>query len=390
MELPKNVTQVGECDRNCRIYVEDYVMSYLKQCNKEAQDGPIAAALYGVRRQEADLVCLFFYGACRLSLLKRAGRQLAQTQLQEIEVLRQQHFSEYEFLGYRILDGEMVEGFYVYEQGISRYINGYAQFYEKNDSMLNFMLEERQEAKPEEFHPEKYRVAEKNRGTEKNRRTEKRRTAEKNRDAEKSIGGKSGHAVFPKQVAAAALVICCAAGIVFRGGSQAGGALKETAARIMEELQKQQLPDAMSASASGVVVGTIVTEDKLTEAIQKENSQPDKETQDAETAIETEETEAQTEDQAAQQEEDVTQEQKEQTGETAEAEGQAVQTSSGQDKVQTQETDQPVTYTIRKGDTLTGICMARYGSDQKVSEICALNDITNPNDIKTGQKILLP
>ena len=34
MELPRNITQVGETDRNCKIYVEDYVVSYMRQMNK--------------------------------------------------------------------------------------------------------------------------------------------------------------------------------------------------------------------------------------------------------------------------------------------------------------------------------------------------------------------
>ena len=37
MELPKNITQIGEADKHCRIYVEDYV-SYIKQMNGMAQN----------------------------------------------------------------------------------------------------------------------------------------------------------------------------------------------------------------------------------------------------------------------------------------------------------------------------------------------------------------
>ena len=47
-------------------------------------------------------------------------------------------------------------------------------------------------------------------------------------------------------------------------------------------------------------------------------------------------------------------------------------------------------YTIKKGDTLIGICIKRYGSDKRVAEICALNNIENPDDIKVDDKILLP
>ena len=51
---------------------------------------------------------------------------------------------------------------------------------------------------------------------------------------------------------------------------------------------------------------------------------------------------------------------------------------------------QPTAYTIKKGDTLIGISLRNYGSITIVSEICALNGITDPYDIKIGQEILLP
>ena len=51
---------------------------------------------------------------------------------------------------------------------------------------------------------------------------------------------------------------------------------------------------------------------------------------------------------------------------------------------------QPVAYTIKSGDTLIGISMKNYGNESMVKEICALNRISNPDDIKVGEKILLP
>ena len=135
MELPKNITQIGQADNNVKIYVEDYVVSYMKQLNHMAQNKELAVALYGVRKEEEGVSYLFFYGAAKLDFLQRETRHLSQAQHQEIERLRRHYFEELEFLGYRILDGEMVEGFHVCEQGICRYITGYAQFYEKNDKL---------------------------------------------------------------------------------------------------------------------------------------------------------------------------------------------------------------------------------------------------------------
>ena len=51
---------------------------------------------------------------------------------------------------------------------------------------------------------------------------------------------------------------------------------------------------------------------------------------------------------------------------------------------------EPKTYMIQRGDTLIGISMRNYGSNGRVAEICSLNGITDPDDIKIGQKILLP
>ena len=156
MELPKNITQIGAANNRCKIYIEDYVISYIKQLNQVAGDKDIAVALYGVRKEENDVTYLFLYGACKLNFLQRESRHLSQAQQQEIERLRVKHFGDYIFLGYRLLNGEMIEGFHVCEQGICRYVAGYAQFYEKNDSMLAYMLDVRQEVQPETVNLEKY------------------------------------------------------------------------------------------------------------------------------------------------------------------------------------------------------------------------------------------
>ena len=50
----------------------------------------------------------------------------------------------------------------------------------------------------------------------------------------------------------------------------------------------------------------------------------------------------------------------------------------------------PISYTIQKGDTLTSISMKYYGTKDKVKDLCAYNNIQNPDDIRYGQKILIP
>ena len=113
-------------------------------------------------RAEDGVAYLFAYGSAKLNFLQKPMRHLSQAQEQEIEKLRRKYFPEMTFLGYQILNGEMVEGFQICEQEICRYVAGYAQFYEKNDSMLAYMLENRgEEAAPEKVDQEKYEVVKK-------------------------------------------------------------------------------------------------------------------------------------------------------------------------------------------------------------------------------------
>ena len=195
MELPKNITQIGEADKHCRIYVEDYVVSYIKQMNGMAQNKDIAIALYGRKTAEDGVAYLFAYGSAKLNFLQKPVRHLSQAQEQEIEKLRRKYFSEMTFLGYQILNGEMVEGFQICEQEICRYVAGYAQFYEKNDSMLAYMLENRgEEAEPEKVDQEKYEVVKK--------RQEERRQRQESGYASRAAGHTENTSVEYRRAAA--------------------------------------------------------------------------------------------------------------------------------------------------------------------------------------------
>ena len=382
MELPKNITQIGETNQYCKIYVEDYVFSYMKQLNQFAQDKNIGVALYGSRKEEAGVSYLFLFGACKLNFLQRESRHLSQAVLQEAEKQRRKHFPGYEFLGYRMLNGEMIEGFHVYEQGTCRYIEGYARFYEKNDSMLAFMLEERQEeAKPEEFNQDKY--------DEVKKRQEERRAAAAERGTRPSVfrenqqkqqrhtaAKKDNNMVKMRLAAAAAFLVLCVAGLAAMGNGERLEDLQLAAKRLMSEFTQRQLPDAMEANGPAQV-GTIVTEDKLTDAILKENlaalntKAPAPAATSSPTANPTpvptmNPTPAPTPVPTAN------------------------PTPAPTPVPTAAPTAAPVSYTIKKGDTLIGICIKRYGSDARVAEICELNNIKNPDDIKVDDKILLP
>ena len=401
MELPKNITQIGEADKHCRIYVEDYVVSYIKQMNGMAQNKDIAIALYGRKTTEDGVTYLFAYGSAKLNFLQKAVRHLSQAQEQEIEKLRKKYFPEMAFLGYQILDGEMVEGFRICEQEICRYVAGYAQFYEKNDSMLAYMLENRgEEVEPERVDQEKYEVVKK--------RQEERRQRQESGHAQRAVAGytenvsgehrrateirrKEPDNVIPmptvglrrmKMAATGVFVLLCVMALALMRQESTGESLGETARQAMSNLMEQKLPDAVEEQNQ---VSTLVAEDKLEDALRQENNaMAENTTAKEETAApETVVTEAAAEDTT-----EVTEEPQPEVTPTPEPTPEMTVES---ETPQTQAAvAQPTAYTIKKGDTLIGISLRNYGSNTKVSEICALNGITDPDDIKIGQEILLP
>lgn len=430
MDIPKNITQIGEINHSCKIYVEDYAVSYIKQLNGHALDKELAVGMYGVRREEGGVTYLFLYGASKLNFLQRETRHLSQAVLQEAEKVRKKYFAEYDFLGYRLLNGEMVEGFYVYEQGVCRYVEGYAQFYEKNDSMLRFMVDERQgEARPEEFDQSKYDVVKRRQEERRQRaaaqtlrpgRRERNGSAERKPVSGRKDGVSDTRIKQMKMTAAAVFVVLCGAGLATMGSEGRLTELRQAAQDLITGMSEQQIPDAQQVSNGEVQVGTLVAEDKLTDAIRKENEAasasgtlpeansgsegPSESAQESsseatpEPAQESssEVTPESTQESVPEVTPDPTQESSsevtpESTQESApEVMPESTQESTPEPAPESTPIPAPVSYTIQKGDTLIGICMSRYGSDERVAEICALNSIINPDDIKIGQKILLP
>lgn len=350
-----------------------------------AQNKDIAIALYGRRTTENGVTYLFAYGSAKLNFLQKPVRHLSQAQEQEIEKLRKKYFPEMAFLGYQILNGEMVEGFRICEQEICRYVAGYAQFYEKNDSMLAYMLENRgEEAEPEKLDQEKYEVVKK-------RQEERRRRQESGHAGRTEYAGRTEQRdnIIPmptvglrrmKMAATGVFVLLCVMALALMRQENTGESLGETARQAMSSLMEQKLPDAVEEQNQ---VSTLVAEDKLEAALRQENNaMAENATATAETAApETVGTEAAV---------DTTTEATEEPQPEATPEP-TPEVTPEPEAPQTQATvAQPTAYTIKKGDTLIGISLRNYGSNTKVSEICALNGITDPDDIKIGQEILLP
>ncbi|MBR4731338.1 MAG: LysM peptidoglycan-binding domain-containing protein [Lachnospiraceae bacterium] len=444
MDLPKNITQIGEADASCKIYVEDYVVSYLKQLNPLARDKTMAAALYGRRKTEENKSFLFVYGAGKLDFIQKETKHLSQAQLQEIERIRRQYFQDYEFLGYRILDGEMVDGFHVREQDVCRYVSGYAQFYEKNEAMLSYMLESRQaEATPEAVNYEKYEAA---RGRQEKRRAKYVKHGEEKGGEDTSVRARKGG----MQVAVAALLtLLCALGLAMNSSVLEGKGFSWD--RLKEEFLERKLPEGTELASAGSVTGGALgqglneasgqaldetwdeeilaasgrvaneeilvasgekttDESKVTKgktaddetgtASEKESGEevevkqshpaegeglkaPETSTVEETTPVATEASEARGTDKNAQNADNGARD----TDKNAQ-DAQAAETAG--EIIEEEEKKKQSTYVVQAGDTLTGISIRTYGSEKYIGQICKLNSIKNPDEIKVGQKILLP
>ncbi|MBR4083412.1 MAG: LysM peptidoglycan-binding domain-containing protein [Lachnospiraceae bacterium] len=406
MELPKNITQIGEADKSCKIYVEDYVMSYMKQMNRFAEDKEIAVALYGRRSTEQATTYIFIYGACKLTFLQREVRHLSQAHQQEIERLRYKYFRECEFVGYLLLNGEMIEGIHIYEQGCCRYVKGYACFYEKNDSMLSYMLDNRtEEVQPEVVEQEKFEQV-------KQRQEERRsQTAEKSVVSEYTVP----HEVKEKKeysltdaesrirgmrfAAASMFVLLCMVCVVTLQTEGLGQEVMKNIRSLMGGLVSKETVEEEDISVMGdEVINTLVAEEQLTEAIRRENREPALQMSTGQTPEPTLEPtpepmlEPTPEPMLEPTPEPALEPTPEPTLEPAPVLTPIPTLAStpvpAEAPVQSEQVRN--VYIIRTGDTLIGISTSLYGSESYVKEICELNGISDPDNIQIGQKILLP
>ena len=372
MELPKNVTQMGETDAQRKVYIEDYVYSYMKQLGKKAADKPIAIALYGNRKAEGGTTYLFIYGAVRLPFWQGDSKYLSQAAQVETEKQRKRYFQDYVFIGCCLLDGEPVTGIMVLERGELCPVEGYVRFYEKNDRMLQIMLEENKNCKPEENSMEKYEMVRK-RQEERKRLSEqfgfiKNKQPDTENAEQKQIGFR-----FLGPVVAAGLGVAC---LYYGANGFDLAKAKDTLGKVGDYLAANIQP----ASAENSDAGKVVAENSLAEMIRQENADSKEAlpVQGANIILEAassyiEEMESLPEPTA---------------GPTSDPEPMPTEEPSAASEDKQPKTAQ--THVVKRGDTLLGICKAYYGTEEVLESICVQNNINNPDDIKVGQKILLP
>lgn len=390
MELPKNIVQIGKPDRLHKIFVEDYVVSYIKQLGRTGCGEAVGLALYGRSYEENGCSYYFLYSAAKVEGLEHRGPYLSQIEKEEVEKIGRQHFPEYDFLAWCSVREELADSIYVLKQGKGVEVGGYACFYEKNESMLNYMLMLARQEKREESTDDAAGGGKPARGEWK---AETYRKPVPERE-EKTEAAKSGGK--KRVVAAAALFALCLLGVSTLSDPVKMEELQVTARQVIASLSEQKLPDTLSkeTEAAGISGGSAGLGETIGSNPGNGEAAAGLKDADQPALNGAGEESGQLAVNGAGEESD-------QLAVNGAREGTEQPATDGAGEETPQPTDQPasndtpvtsapVVYTIVKGDTLISICRAKYGSIDKIQEICELNQISDPDSIAVGQTILLP
>lgn len=410
LKIPKNVMQIGTGSPNVKLYMEDYVHTFLERCQ-----GKETCLAFGQQEEKDGIRYYLIYGVEKETDFRRGNFP---------------YFQKLERIG-KIEKKEAAVRFWTV-RGEEIQIGGYFIFYEQNEEMQAYMIAEREQSRPADVEEERVMEAI-------NARREKRK-AEAAADAARGITASrasapntaSGRKTVLSRLGAlkaAAPTLNAASrktafGTAYQARLGSTGALFPKLCRIgclvlllvlvgTALTSVNQYPDmkAVSALLAGAVrntknetentsPGLIVEEtvgwnssDEMSQSVAlDEATQADDATGAANTAMDGEVTDNRTADNVMT--DNVTADSA--TADSATADSQnAVATdadaAASDSFPQVQEAlAHPESYQVQKGDSLIAISRRFYGTDEKVIEICRLNNIKDPNQIQPGQNILLP
>lgn len=429
LKIPKNVMQIGTGSPNVKLYMEDYVHTFLERCQ-----GKETCLAFGQQEEKDGIRYYLIYGVEKETDFRRGNFPYFQ-KLEQIGKIEKKEAS----VRFWTVRGEEIQ------------IGGYFIFYEQNEEMQAYMIAEREQSRPADVEEERVMEAI-------NARREKRK-AEAAADAARGITASKASA--PNTASGRKTVLSrlgalkaaaptlnavsrkTAFGTAYQTRLGSTGALFPKLCRIgclvlllvlvgtaLTSVNQYSDMKAVSALLAGAVrntknetenispgliveetVGWNSSDEMAQSAALDEATQADDETGAANTAMDGEVTDNRTADNVMTDNvmpdsvmsdsvttDSVTTDSVMADGRNAvttdaDAESSAVrQSASASDSFpQVQEAlARPESYQVQKGDSLIAISRRFYGTDEKVIEICRLNNIKDPNQIQPGQNILLP
>ena len=443
LKIPKNVMQIGTGSPNVKLYMEDYVHTFLERCQ-----GKETCLAFGQQEEKDGIRYYLIYGVEKETDFRRGNFPYFQ-KLERIGKIEKKEAS----VRFWTVRGEEIQ------------IGGYFIFYEQNEEMQAYMIAEREQSRPAAVEEERVMeainarrekrkaeaAADAARGTTASgastpntarSATASRASAPNTASSRKTVLSRLGalKAAAPTLNAASRKT---AFGTAYQARSGSTGALFPKLCRIgclvlllvlvgtaLTSVNQYSDMKAVSALLAGAVrntknetenispgliveetVGWNSSDEMAQSAALDEATQADDETGAANTAMDGEVTDNRTADNVMTDNvmpdsvmsdsvttDSVTTDSVMADGRNAvttdaDAESSAVrQSASASDSFpQVQEAlAHPESYQVQKGDSLIAISRRFYGTDEKVIEICRLNNIKDPNQIPPGQNILLP
>jgi LysM repeat protein len=384
--VPRNIRQIGMIRNDFRIYVEDYVYTFLGRIaaveNFPRQGKGCAAVLTGEIRWQEGSTYVFVKGALLAENMEAAADHIdfSEEVWAEINQQKENYFPDQEVVGWffaqpqipvmadeiltrahiRSFGAEKVlmlleptereDAFFCFENGSLARQSGYYIYYEKNPLMQTYMIEKNQEqkiaVKEEETTDDAVRTF---------RRIIQSKKKEEPQETEEHTS------VFSYAATACLAIAALAVGVNFYqnfiGVSKTVGEAKTASVVVTREETQEETPaPALSVSPTATPISSATKTVTMT---------PIPSVTPIPTTVQIP---------------------------TVTPVSAAAQAKSSQDS-QTQ-TDEVVSiqesYVIRPGDTLYQISLDRYGSMDAIQSICELNGLSPEEIIYPGQIIVLP
>lgn len=399
-KLPKNVRQIGEAGSDRKIYVEDYVITFLEKLAEEGKNKK--AVLFGEVREWEFLPYIFINGALEVETfyLDSGAREKLQEQIGK-------YFGTKRIVGWFlaseespfVMRGEIVDTFRTEFPGENQVLivrdqeeketalfmmedehpmeqGGYYIYYEKNPSMQEYMISRNDGKSVEQEEPVKDDAIRRFRKIIKNKKK-----------PEKKAAWQPGRMAYLAGSFLAVTVLALGATMVYNYDKMKE--VERSLARLTNNVDSQSSYLGDDENAAQVMLHM----DNEFELQETEETAKTEDVADGENQNEqTEGTEAPAQSAASANQEDSQTPVQNAASANQEADGQAQEEGGAQ----TENSEKEVafigraSYTVKAGDTLAGISEMYYGNLDKVAEICSLNGIDDENTILPGQKILLP
>lgn len=416
-EIPKNVRQIGVVKGKTKVYIEDYITTFMKQISTR-DDKPKALILYGDKQVENNSTLLFVNGAILAECAEdmegertvfkedvwkevneKSGHFFKDSMVLGWIYLRydisefvsakvvnthKQFFREDQqiFMEYSV--SERIENLYLFEKGHMKLQPGYYIYYEQNEAMQNYMITIKQD-ESEEVKNEVDRATKKFRGIVQEKKEEIHR--------KQTMGVLYGTSV-------AMLLIVTIIGVTMMNNYEKmqdmEKVLHDISAQMTEEEKSQEagmveVVTQDAALANVDINGQSGEELALTSAIPVENPQrgewdePDVGENNSAVSENSVENIVNEDTLLAAGIEDsmlVSDPLKPETETAVEQRDPVIEAQEG--------IAVPGIYCIEKGDTLAKISTKFYGDESMIDQICQANNIADKNIIQYGVNIVLP